>query len=96
MTASAREGENRGRARGAETKCGARNRNGTVCERPAGERNSRCRRHGGAKGIGGYKGNKNALKHGIYTPAEAAERKRINEFIRSGWRFVREWERGGE
>ena len=36
----------------------------------------RCRMHGGAAGSGAPKGNKNALKHGLYT-AESKEMRRV-------------------
>lgn len=38
--------------------------------------------HGGAKGSGAPRGNKNAFKHGYYTKEAIAERKRMSEFIR--------------
>jgi hypothetical protein len=49
-------------------RCGARTRGGNSCRAPA-MPNGRCRMHGGPS-PGAPKGNKNALKHGLYT-AEA-------------------------
>ncbi|MDF2529555.1 MAG: hypothetical protein K0Q57_435 [Gammaproteobacteria bacterium] len=46
--------------------CGAKTRNGTSCLAPS-TKKGRCRLHGGAKGSGAPKGNKNALKQGLYT-----------------------------
>ena len=38
--------------------------------------------HGGAPGSGAPKGNKNALKHGLYTKEAIAERRALREFMR--------------
>ena len=54
-------------------RCGARTRSGNSCRAPA-MPNGRCRMHGGPS-PGAPKGNKNALKHGLYT-AEAITRRR--------------------
>ncbi len=40
--------------------------------------------HGGAKGVGAPLGNKNALKHGLYTVESRAFTKHIRELIREG------------
>lgn len=37
--------------------------------------------HGGAAGSGAPKGNKNALKHGLYTKEATAERRYLRELI---------------
>lgn len=63
-------------------RCGAKTRRGTPCEAPAVRGKKRCRMHGGAKGSGAPRGNKNAFKHGYYTKEAIAERKRMSEFIR--------------
>lgn len=52
-------------------KCGAKNRDGSKCQNPAGHGtdhvgSGKCRLHGGASN-GAPKGNKNAVKHGIYS-----------------------------
>lgn len=57
-------------------RCGARTRKGTPCQSPAVKGKTRCRMHGGAPGSGAPKGNRNALKHGLYT-AEAREMKKL-------------------
>ena len=46
--------------------------------------------HGGAKGSGAPKGNKNALKHGRYTKEAIEERKRLTALIRDASRFLEE------
>jgi hypothetical protein len=38
--------------------------------------------HGGAAGSGAPRGNKNALKHGIYTREAIAERRQLGELMR--------------
>jgi uncharacterized protein YjcR len=48
-------------------RCGARTRKGTPCQAPAVAGKTRCRMHGGAAGSGAPKGNRNAVKHGLYT-----------------------------
>jgi uncharacterized protein YjcR len=59
----------------AAARCGAKTRQGAACAAPAVAGKKRCRMHGGAKGSGAPKGNKNALKSGLYT-AEAIEMRR--------------------
>jgi hypothetical protein len=54
-------------------RCGARTRRGTACRAPAVAEKRRCRMHGGAKGSGAPKGNRNALKHGGFTKEALAE-----------------------
>ncbi len=49
---------------------------------PAVHGKKRCRMHGGAPGSGAPEGNKNALKHGLYTREALAERRRLNDLIR--------------
>jgi uncharacterized protein YjcR len=56
-------------------RCGAKTRSGRPCKSPAVQGKKRCRMHGGAEGSGAPPGNKNALKHGLYT-REAIERRR--------------------
>ena len=63
-------------------RCGAKTRRGTPCQAPAVRGKNRCRMHGGAKGSGAPKGNKNALKYGHYTKEAITERKRMSAFIR--------------
>ena len=63
-------------------RCGAKTRKGTPCKSPAVHGKKRCRMHGGAKGSGAPKGNKNALKSGLYTKEAIEERKMLNKMLR--------------
>src|SRR5262245_50227925 len=63
-------------------RCGARTRTGEPCRAPAVKDKLRCRKHGGAAGVGAPKGNDNARKHGLYAAAERAEHRRIMDFVR--------------
>jgi hypothetical protein len=63
-------------------RCGAKTRAGTPCQAPATKGKARCRMHGGAKGSGAPKGNKNALKAGLHTAEAIAWRKEINDLMR--------------
>ena len=71
-------------------RCGAKTRSGKPCRSPAARGKKRCRMHGGAKGSGAPKGNKNALKHGRYTKQAIEERKRLRALIRDAGRFLEE------
>lgn len=66
-------------------RCGARSRrnNGNPCRSPAVRGKQRCRFHGGSKGSGGQKDNKNALKHGYSTTAVKELKKEIRETLRA-------------
>ena len=56
-------------------RCGAKNRAGHPCRQAAVRGRGRCRMHGGARGSGGPRGNRNGrFRHGRYT--------RENELIR--------------
>jgi hypothetical protein len=46
--------------------------------------------HGGAKGSGAPKGNKNAQKNGLHTAEAIAWRKEINELMRKGRAVISE------
>jgi transposase InsO family protein len=61
--------------------CGARTRSRNSCQAPA-MPNGRCRMHGGMS-PGAPKGNKNALKHGLYTAEAIARRRHISGLIRA-------------
>jgi hypothetical protein len=61
-------------------RCGARTRRATPCKSPA-MANGRCRMHGGAS-PGAPKGNKNALKHGLYAAESIALRRWIARLAR--------------
>ena len=72
--------------------CGAHRVDGTPCPRPPASGKRRCRRHGGAPGVGAPRGSQNALKHGLYTRDALAERKLLSDFIRGCLRTLREIE----
>ncbi len=64
-------------------RCGARTRAGRPCRAPAVAGKRRCRLHGGAPGSGARPGNANALKHGFYTKAAIAERRRLRALLKA-------------
>ena len=62
-------------------RCGAHSRrSGKPCRNGA-MKNGRCRMHGG-KSTGAPKGNRNAMKHGNYTPKERARRMAMKYLLR--------------
>ncbi|MEI6723755.1 MAG: HGGxSTG domain-containing protein [Betaproteobacteria bacterium] len=63
-------------------RCGAKTRKGAPCKAPAAFGKKRCRMHGGAAGSGAPVGNRNALKHGMYTKEMKAQKARVRELIR--------------
>ena len=63
-------------------RCGAKTRVGRPCQAPAARGKKRCRMHGGAAGSGAPMGNKNALKHGMYTREAIAVRKALARMMR--------------
>lgn len=63
-------------------RCGARTRSGRPCRTSPVTGRTRCRMHGGAKGSGAPRGNRNAVKHGRYAAAAAAERRALMELFR--------------
>ena len=71
-------------------RCGAKTRRGTPCRSPAVSEKKRCRMHGGAPGSGAPKGNKNALKHGLYTKGALEERRALREFMREALQTLEE------
>ena len=66
----------------ASRRCGAKTRSGKSCLSPAVSGKRRCRMHGGAPGSGAPKGNKNALKHGLFTSRAVAERRSLQLLLR--------------
>jgi uncharacterized protein YjcR len=68
--------------------CGARTRLGRLCKNP-GMPNGRCRMHGG-KSPGAPLGNKNALKHGLYSEELIALRRATRKLIRASAQLVDE------
>ena len=63
-------------------RCGAKTRKGAACKAPAVLGRKRCRMHGGANGSGAPMGNRNGLKHGMYTKEMKAQKARVRELIR--------------
>ena len=63
-------------------RCGAKTRAGCFCRAPAVSGKRRCRMHGGAAGSGAPKGNRNALKHGLYTREMLKEREELMQLMR--------------
>jgi|RhiMethySRZTD1v2_1073278.scaffolds.fasta_scaffold1023013_2 hypothetical protein len=59
----------------------ARGRKGSLCKSAA-MANGRCRMHGGMS-PGAPKGNKNAYKHGRYTPEATARRRELAALLRA-------------
>jgi hypothetical protein len=74
----------------ASRRCGAKTRSGAGCKSPAVHGKQRCRMHGGAPRSGGPKGNRNALKHGLYTKAAIEEQRQVRALIRQARKLVRE------
>jgi uncharacterized protein YjcR len=69
-------------------RCGAKTRKGTPCQAPAVTGKARCRMHGGAKGSGAPIGNRNALKHGMYTRESLEFNKHIRDLLREGKELI--------
>jgi hypothetical protein len=64
------------------TRCGARTRHGKRCQSPIVKGKRRCRMHGGAKGSGAPKGERNgSYRHGFYTSKAIAERRALRALI---------------
>jgi hypothetical protein len=74
----------------ASLRCGARTRRGVACRAPAVSGKKRCRMHGGAKGSGAPKGNKNALKHGAFTKQALQSRTEFRGVIAEARKLVRD------
>jgi uncharacterized protein YjcR len=72
-------------------RCGAKNRRGAPCRSPVVNGKKRCRMHGGAKGSGAPKGNKNALKSGEYTKEAIEARRELRRLIREAEKFLEEF-----
>ena len=74
----------------ASPRCGARTRSGAGCRSPGVAGKKRCRMHGGAKGSGAQRGNKNALKHGAYTGEAVRRRAAMRDLIREARKLLKE------
>ena len=57
---------------------------------PAVKGKRRCRMHGGAEGSGAPKGNKNALKHGLYTREALEERRQLRQLIKASREMLKD------
>ncbi len=66
----------------APRQCGAKTRAGTPCKTPPMRDRTRCRMHGGTS-PGAPKGNRYAWKHGRYSAAAIAERRRFRALMKS-------------
>ena len=73
-------------------RCGARTRQGTPCRAPAVSGQKRCRMHGGARGSGAPKNNKNALKHGAYTRSSQQQRAAVRALLAEAQKLLQEGE----
>ncbi len=71
-------------------RCGAKTRSGRACSSPAVRGKKRCRMHGGAKGSGAPLGNRNALKHGLYTKEAIEERMKLSRLLKTTREFLDE------
>jgi uncharacterized protein YjcR len=74
----------------ASPRCGAKTRSGKPCRSPAVAGKKRCRMHGGAPGSGAPKGNKNALRHGMYTREAIEERRALRQLMRESKKLLEE------
>ncbi len=73
-------------------RCGAKTRSDKPCMSPAVHDKRRCRMHGGAPGSGAPRGNKNALKHGLYTREAIEERRQLRTLMRQSRLLIQDIE----
>tara|TARA_R110000824_G_scaffold104214_6_gene247359 strand:- start:27541 stop:27819 length:279 start_codon:yes stop_codon:yes gene_type:complete len=71
-------------------RCGAKTRKGSACLSPAVSGKKRCRMHGGGAGSGAPRGNKNALKHGVFTREGLEGHKKLMQLIREARETLRD------
>jgi hypothetical protein len=77
-------------------RCGAQTRSGRPCQQAAVRGRKRCRMHGGAKGSGGPRGNRNGnFKHGLCTRETLEMCRTTRERVREIGAFVRAAKGGG-
>jgi len=74
----------------ASPRCGAGTRRGFACSAPAIRGKVRCRMHGGARGSGAPRGNRNAYRHGMCTPDGHAERQQMKALLEDAWKLLSE------
>jgi hypothetical protein len=77
----------------ASPRCGAKTRCGGSCRSPAAHGKKRCRMHGGARGSGAPRANKNARKHGLFTSDATAERRQIQALLGEARKLLEEMKR---
>jgi hypothetical protein len=73
-------------------RCGAKTRSGSLRRSPVVFGKTRCRMHGGAPGSGAPRGNKNALKHGLYTHEAIKERRELRALMRQSRSLIHQIE----
>jgi len=77
-------------------RCGAKTRAGHSCRQAAVKGRARCRMHGGARGSGAPRGNRNGnFKHGLWTRESVEMRKAARARVREIRAFLRTGNRGG-
>jgi hypothetical protein len=77
------------------SRCGAKTRAGHPCRQAAVRGRTRCRMHGGAKGSGGPRGNRNGnFKFGLWTRENLEVRKAMRAKVREIRAFLRRTEGG--
>jgi glucans biosynthesis protein len=77
-------------------RCGAKTRAGHSCKQAAVRGRARCRMHGGAKGSGGPRGNRNGnFKHGLWTRESLEMRRTTAEKVREIRALLRADKRDG-
>ncbi|MGY2808685.1 HGGxSTG domain-containing protein [Bradyrhizobium sp. USDA 4506] len=69
---------------------GAKTRSGGACRAPAVHGKTRCRMHGGAKGSGASRANRNARRHGLFTGDAIEERRQIWALLGEARRLLEE------
>lgn len=74
----------------ASPRCGAKTRSGGACRSPAMRGRKRCRMHGGAKGAGAPRRNRNARKHGLFTGDAIAERRQVQALLGEARKLLEE------
>lgn len=72
----------------ASRRCGAKTRSSGACRAPAVHGKKRCRMHGGTKGSGAPRANRNARKHGLFTRDAIAERTQIGTLLGEARRLL--------
>jgi hypothetical protein len=74
----------------ASPRCGAKTRSGGTCRSPAVHGQKRCRMHGGTRGSGAPKANRNARKHGLFARDAIADRRHVQAALREARKFLDE------